>query len=75
MSTFGENVKTIFRKWKIFLLLLIICYAFGATKALIRYQNIALVVLLIITAVYTFLLEGKSMGEDIEEESDMVSED
>ena len=75
MSKFGEKAKTLFQKWKIFLLLLIICYAFGTTKALVRYQNIALVVLLAIMAVYTFLLEGKDVGSDIEEESDMVSED
>lgn len=75
MSKFGEKAKTLFQKWRIFLLMLIICYVFGTTKALVRYQNIALIVLLTIMAAYTFLLEGKDVGSDMEEESDMVSED
>ena len=48
---------------------------FWQNEGTVRYQNIALIVLLTIMAAYTFLLEGKDVGSDMEEESDMVSED
>ena len=73
MPSKSNVIISIFKKWFIFILFLLICFSFGTTKSLVKFLNPSLIIIFIVALAFSVYIE-KTGGEGMKEEESISEE-